>query len=96
MARALLLVLLPIVLPLLLYFAYIKFIKRPVPAGDAGEADEQERARQRTLFWISLGMVVVAAAAFATLRFSGTVAPGTVLEAPRLIDGKVVPSHPVE
>ena len=96
MARALLLVLLPIVLPLLLYVGYLKFIKRPVPAGDAGEAEAQERARQRTLFWIALGMFVVAAAAFAALRFSGTVAPGTVLEAPRLIDGNIVPSHPVE
>ncbi len=96
MARALLLVLLPIVLPLLLYMGYIKFIKRPVPAGDVGEAEAQEQARQKTMFWIVLAMFVIAAAAFATLRFSGSVAPGTVLEGPALIDGKVVPSHPVE
>lgn len=95
MARALLLVLLPIVLPLLLYAGYLKFIKRPVPAGAAG-TDARGRARQKTLFWIMLGIVVVAVAAFASLRFSGSVAPGTVLVPPRLIDGKVVPSHPVE
>ena len=40
--------------------------------------------------------VAVAAAAFTALRLSGTVAPGTKLEAPRLIDGKIVPSRPVE
>ena len=96
MIRALLLVLLPIVLPLLLYLGYLKFIKGPVPAGDAGEAGEQEQARQKTLFWIVLGMVVVAAAAFTWLRLSGTVAPGTMLEAPHLIDGKIVPSRPIE
>lgn len=96
MIRALLLILLPIALPLLLYMGYLKFIKRPAPAGDIGEVEAQERARQKTLFWIVLGMFVVAAAAFGTLRFSGTVPPGTVLEAPRLIDGKIVPSHPVE
>jgi len=96
MIRAILLVLLPIVLPLLLYVGYLKLIKRPPPAGEAGETAEQERARQKTLFWIVLGMVAVAAAAFTALRLSGTVAPGTKLEAPRLIDGKIVPSRPVE
>ncbi len=96
MARALLLVLLPVVLPLLLYMGYLKFIKRPVPAGEAGEAEDQERARQRSIFWIALGTVVVLATVFATLRFSGNVTPGTKLEAPRVIDGEIVPSHPVE
>jgi len=96
MARALLLILLPIALPLLLYMGYLKFIKQPVPAGDAGEAEARERARQKALFWIVLGVFVVVAGAFAALRFSGSVAPGTVLEAPALIDGKVVPSHPVK
>ena len=96
MARALLLILLPIVLPLLLYMGYLKFVKQPVPAGDVGEAELREQARLKTLFWIVLGLFVVVAGAFAALRFSGSVAPGTVLEGPALIDGKIVPSHPVE
>ncbi len=96
MARALLLILLPIVVPLLLYVGYLKFIKRPAPAGDTGEAEVREQSRQKTLFWIVLGAFVVVAAAFGTLRFSDTQAPDTVPEGPRLIDGKVVPSRPVE
>lgn len=96
MLRALLLVILPIALPTLLYMWYLKFIKRPATDSGAEPTEAEERARQRALLWVVLATAVMAAAAFASLRLSGGVAPGVKLEAPRLIDGKIVPSHPVE
>jgi len=96
MVRALLLVILPIALPILLYAGYLKFIKRPTADAGAVPTQEEERARQKALFWVVLATAVIAAAAFAALRLSGGVAPETKLEAPRLIDGKIVPSRPVE
>ncbi|HEX9791268.1 MAG TPA: hypothetical protein VGA60_11440 [Kiloniellales bacterium] len=96
MLRALLLVILPIALPTLLYLVYLKFLKRPAAASGAEPTEAEERARQRALFWVVLATAVMAVAAFASLRLSGGVAPGVKLEAPRLIDGKIVPSRPVE
>jgi len=93
MIRAVLLVLLPIALPVLLYFGYLKFMKRPAAAG---LTEEMERARQRTLFAVVLATAVLAVAGFAYLRFSDNLPAGTRLQAPRLIDGKIVPSRPIE
>jgi len=55
-----------------------------------------DRARQRILFAAILATAVLAIAAFAYLRLSNSLPPGTKLQAPRLIDGKIVPSRPVE
>jgi hypothetical protein len=96
MLRALLLVILPIALPALLYIGYLKFLKRPAADSGAEPTEAEERARQRALLWVVLATAVMAAVAFTALRLSGGVAPGVKLEAPRLIDGKIVPSHPVE
>jgi hypothetical protein len=93
MIRAVLLVLLPIALPILLYFGYLKFLKRPAAAG---QTEETEWARQRILFAVVLATAALAIAAFAYLRLSDSLPAGTRLQAPKLIDGKIVPSRPIE
>ena len=92
MIRALLLVLLPITLPLLLYIGYLKAAKRRAAAG---QTEEMDRIRQRNLFLVTVASVALAIAAFAYLRLSDDLPPGTRLQGPKLIDGQIVPSRPV-
>ena len=93
MLRALLTVVLPIALPMLIYFAYLKTTRR---GGQAVGAEVQARARESTWLWIGLAGAALILAALVTLRLTTSVPPDANLVSPRLIDGQVVPAHVVE
>jgi hypothetical protein len=91
--RILLTIVLPVALPLLLYIGYVTILRsRAQAAGEKASPDWQEGP----WLWLLLGGAGLALAILLTLRLTGGVPPGTKLEAPRLIDGRVQPSHVVE
>lgn len=78
MLRILFTVLLPIALPLIAYFIYVKTMRvRPSPLA----------------VWFILGASVVLIAAMLALGFSRGVPPGTKLISPHLENGVVIPSQ---
>jgi hypothetical protein len=93
MLRKLLLVALPLVLPFIAYAFYTAFARRR--AQTAGEAPEP-RWQQAQWTWIALAGVLLMAASLVTFGLSSGVEPGTQVEPPRLVDGDIVPSRPVE
>ncbi|MFQ6017803.1 MAG: DUF6111 family protein [Kiloniellaceae bacterium] len=93
MLRKLLTIVLPIALPLLVYLGYLVLARRR--ARRAGR-DRLPRRPEAPWTWIVLSGVALMVAALVTWRMTSGVPPGTRLEPPRLIDGKVVPSHVVE
>jgi len=92
MIRILLTVLLPIALPLLLYFAYVKYA-RPQPAPDGSTAQAR---RGGPVFWTLIGISVLALAGMIALGLSRGVPPGTKLISPRMEDGRILPSERVD
>ena len=93
MLRVLLTVILPILLPILLYAGYIALMRRRAQA--AGQETLPEW-HEGPWLWLVLAGSLLLVAALATVRLSTGVEPGTKLEAPRLIDGKIEPSRVVE
>jgi Family of unknown function (DUF6111) len=86
MLRIILTVLLPIALPLILYFYYVKFMRARHGPGTAG--------RPSLLgMWLVVGTAVVLIAGMLTLGFSRGVPPGTKLISPHVENGKVIPSQ---
>ena len=96
MLRILLTILLPVLLPLLLYLLYLRFFRPRATAGASPEALEAAARTDRTVRWSLLGLAVLLLAGMFTLGFSQGVPPGTKLIAPKLEDGRVVPSRPAE
>jgi hypothetical protein len=93
MLRILLTVVLPILLPLLLYIGYVSIMRRRAElAGEESPPPWQEGPWP----WLIFGGLALVAAILVTLRLTTGVPPGTKIEAPRLVDGKVVPSHVAE
>ncbi|MEE9210649.1 MAG: hypothetical protein V3U23_09370 [Kiloniellales bacterium] len=93
MLRILLTVVLPIALPLLLYAGYVSMMRKRAQA--AGEA-HLPRWTEGPWAWFALGGLALVLAVLVLVRLSSGVAPGTKLEAPRMIDGEVVPSRVIE
>ena len=93
MLRILLTIVLPVALPLLLYGGYISMMRRRAQA--AGK-DDLPRWDEGPWAWLVLAGVGLVLAVLVVVRLSSGVPPGTRLEAPRTIDGEVVPSRVVE
>ena len=93
MLRILLTVILPIALPLMLYIGYVSMLRRRAQA-----AGSQDLPRWQTgpWPWLIVGGAMLVIAGLVTMRFTTGVAPGTKLESPRLIDGKIQPSRVAE
>ena len=91
--RILLTIILPVALPLLLYFIYVSMTRRRAQA--AGEADPP-RWDEGPWAWFALAGIGLAVAVLVVVRLSTGVPPGTKLEAPRTIDGEVAPSRVIE
>ena len=93
MLRILLTIVLPVALPLLLYVGYVSMMRRRAQA--AGK-DDLPRWDEGPWAWLVLAGVGLVLAVLVVVRLSSGVPPGTKLEAPRMIDGEVVPSRVVE
>jgi len=92
--RVLLTVILPLVLPIALYVGYMSMLRRRAEA--AGTTVPVPRWQEGPWPWLILAGVGLLAAGFIAFRLSTGLPPGTKLESPRLIDGQVVPSRPIE
>ncbi len=91
--RVLLTIVLPVVLPLLLYLGYAKMMRRRAEA--AGEAYDPASS-EGPWAWLAAAGLALVLATLITVRLMTGVEPGTKLEAPRTIDGEIVPSRVVE
>lgn len=93
MLRLLLTIILPVLLPLLLYFGYIAMMRRRAQAHGQETLPEWHEG---PWVWVAAGGVVLMLGVLVAVRVSTGVPPGTVLEPPRMIDGEIVPSHRAE
>ena len=93
MLRILLTIVLPIALPLLLYIGYVSMMRRR--AQIAGQ-DDLPRWQEGPWTWFAFAGAVLVIVVLIAVRLSCGVPPGTRLEAPRMIDGEIVPSRVVE
>ena len=93
MIRKLLTVVLPLVLPFLVYWVYLALARRKARLAGEGRLPGWQDAPWT---WIiaSGGMLMIAA--LVTVRLTSGVEPGVKLEPPRLIEGEVEPSRPIE
>ena len=92
--RQLLTIVLPIVLPILVYWLYITMARHKAQRVEGG--DELPGWDRAPWAWILLAGVVLMIATLVVFRLQSGVQPDVKLEPPRLIDGQVVPAHPVE
>lgn len=92
MVRALLTVILPVIVPVLVYGVYMMLARR-----NARLASEGRLPRWQTAPWglILTASVLLMMASLAYWGMSSGVAPGVKVKPPSLQDGEVVPSHPV-
>jgi ABC-type Fe3+ transport system permease subunit len=93
MTRQFLTVILPFLLPFVVYGTYLTLARRKARLSGEGTLP---RWQEGPWLWIILCGVVLMVAVLVAVRLSSGVTPGTALEPPRLIDGQVEPSHPVE
>lgn len=91
MLRVLVTVLLPLAAPFLVYFAWTWLVRRKT-AGGTLAVDWRETPWP----WMLLIGVCGSLAGLVYLNLSQGHPPGTELEPPALVDGVVVPSHPVD
>ena len=91
MLRKLLTIALPLLLPFLLYWAYLSLARRRT-----GVAGVPPRWQEAPWIWIGAAGVALMIASLAVFGMSGGVKPGTRLVPPTLIDGEIVPSHPAD
>lgn len=84
MARALLITLLPLILPLLLYFSWRMVY-----------GNERLPKWAQDVPWVTLGSIglVLAALALGVWRLTTDADPGSVYEPPRFEDGQIVPGR---
>ena len=87
MLRVLLTVLLPMAAPFLIYLGWVWLLRR-----NAGPTE----LRDAPWVWILSAGILCALAGFIYLYVTGAHDPSTKLVPPALIDGVVVPAHPVE
>ena len=91
MIRKLLTIALPLLLPFLLYWAYLSLARRRTGAAGTGA---QSRWQEAPWIWLAAAGVVLMIISLAAYGLSSGVEPGTLLVPPTLVDGEVVPSHP--
>jgi hypothetical protein len=91
--RVLLFLVLSITLPLLAYSAYLALARRKAHLAGEGRLPRWQQAPWGAILMSSLVLMM---GFLVYWRFTSGVAPGVKLEPPRLEDGKVVPSRPVE
>ncbi len=91
--RILLTIVLPVLLPVLLYLGYISIQRRRAQA--AGQAFSPT-LWEGPLAWLAVAGLGLALAVLISLRLTTGVPPGTKLEPPRVVDGEIVPSHVAE
>ena len=91
MLRVLLTVLLPLAAPFLIYLAWLWLVRRR-PAGGVRTVDWREAPWP----WLLAVGLACALVGFLYLYLSTGHPPGTTLAPPSVVDGVVVPSHPVE
>lgn len=92
MLRVLLTVVLPLVLPLALYLGYLMLARRR--AQIAGE-ELPPFWQQGPWPWLFMGGVALLLGALVLWRLNTGLPPETKFEAPRMIDGEIVPSRPI-
>lgn len=85
-------VVLPIVLPFLVYFLYVSIARL------RGGGENAKPALENAPWpWLAVaGLVLMGGALIGWRILSDPAAPGTRIEQPRFIDGELVPSHRVE
>ena len=89
MLRKLFTIALPLLLPFLLYWAYLSLARRRATA-----AGGPSRWQDAPWIWMAAAGVVLMIASLAAFGLSSGVKPGTRLIPPTVVDGKIVPSHP--
>ncbi len=92
MLRKLLTIVLPLVLPFLVYAIYLALARRKARLAGEGNLPRWQEAPWALIFIAGTALMI---AALVFWRMNIGVEPGVQLEPPRLIDGEVVPSHPV-
>ena len=93
MTRKLLTVILPLVLPFLIYWVYLALARRKARLAGEGRLPGWQDAPWT---WIIGSGALLMATALVWLRLQSGVEPGVKLEPPRLIEGEVEPSRPIE
>jgi len=93
MLRILLTIVLPVILPLLLYLGYVKMMRHRAEA--AGE-DYDPASSEGPWAWLAVAGLGLVLATLISVRLMTGVEPGTKLEAPRTVDGEIVPSRVAE
>ncbi len=94
MLRKLLTIALPLLLPFLLYWAYLSLARRRT--GAVGVAGVPPRWQEAPWIWMAAAGVALMIASLAVFGLSTGVKPGTRLVPPTMVNGKVVPSHPAD
>lgn len=80
--RQILQIAIPLVLPTVLYFLYLRFLRR-----SAGAAPDVP------WFWLGIAGGVLVVVTFGAAAMMGGAPPGSVYEPAKVIDGKIVPGH---
>ncbi|MDH3594056.1 MAG: DUF6111 family protein [Rhodospirillales bacterium] len=92
MLRKLLTIVLPLVLPLLVYAIYLALARRKARLAGEGRLPRWQEAPWAA---ISIASILLMIASLAVWRMNLGVDPGVKLVPPSVVDGEVVPSHPV-
>ncbi len=93
MSRKLLMVVLPLLLPFLVYAVYLALARRKARLAGEGRLPRWQEAPWTAMI---LGGVVLMTASLAVFALTSGVPPGTKMEPPRYIDGEIRPSRPVD
>jgi hypothetical protein len=90
MSRALLQIVLPLLLPTLIYVIWAVFFRKP---GAAGDEDGPHWVRQGPWLWLIAAGIVLMAAGLGFTAWTGGANPGGTYVPARLEDGRVVPGR---
>ena len=92
MMRKFLTILLPLIVPFLLYWVYLAFARRKAGAAGAPAPGWHEAP----WVWIAGAGVALLLISLFVFGITRGVEPGTKLVPPTWVDGEIVPSHPAE
>lgn len=93
MAQKFLTIVLPLVLPLALYWLYVVMARRRARAAGSGDP---LLWHEGPWVWFALAGVILMAASLVTLRLMTGADPSDKIEPPHVVDGKVVPSRVIK